>query len=638
MRDLLVIGPRDSLSALLARRLQADPGTASYRQAVAPAPPAGGASYAELLAGAAPGHARLVVVYRPPRRGRGGRGLPDLADAAALFDACAERPPAQLVLLGSAAALEPHHQNPGLVAEPPRSAARVRNPVARAWLELEERALRLAARAAGMGLTVLRPAAVAARDGDDYLTRVLRARLALPVAGHDPSVQLLAPEDLVQAVLLAVKAAPAAASGSGDPELAAPAGSADRTPAVQQAGRVRVYHVAPAGVVPVRKALRLAGTRRLPLGRVAQRLGRAIAAPLGWAEPIEQVDYLRHSTTVGNQRIAEELGYAPTRTSAEAIIESLARPASAPATRAAAAAPAPLPLPAAPEFDDYGMDPEYIAALGRTLFHFLHRYYWRIEVCGLEHVPRSGRAMLVGVHRGFQPWDGVMALHTVVRGTGRHTRFLIHPTLVKFPFLAPYMTKLGGIIACQENADWVLGRDELVGMFPEGIAGAFTMYRDAYRLGKFGRDEFVKLALRNRTPLVPFVTAGSAEIYPIWGKVEWRWFRRFSEWPFLPLCPNFPLPGLPLPSKWHTQFLEPMPIHLRYGPEAEHDAAAVREISLEVRGRLQEALDRLRRLRRSIFYGSIFNNSKEQRGNAFPQASIGSPPATPRSPSLGGPE
>ena len=30
--------------------------------------------------------------------------------------------------------------------------------------------------------------------------------------------------------------------------------------------------------------------------------------------------------------------------------------------------------------------------------------------------------------------------------------------MVKFPFLAPYMIKCGGVHACQENADRVLGR------------------------------------------------------------------------------------------------------------------------------------------------------------------------------------
>jgi 1-acyl-sn-glycerol-3-phosphate acyltransferase len=258
------------------------------------------------------------------------------------------------------------------------------------------------------------------------------------------------------------------------------------------------------------------------------------------------------------------------------------------------------------EFDDFGMSRPYIAAFGRTLFHFLHRHYWRIEVDGLDRVPREGRGMLVGVHRGFMPWDGVMLLHTVVRGVGRYPRFLIHPGLVKFPFLADYMTKLGGIIACQENADHVLGGGQLLGMFPEGIQGAFTLYRDAYRLGKFGRDEYVKMALRHRAPIIPFVTVGSAEIYPILGKIEWRWFRRLTEWPFLPITPTFPLLPLPLPSKWHTRFLEPMPLDRRYGPDAAQDAEAVRAISQEVRGRMQEALDELRRRRRSIFFGSIF--------------------------------
>src|SRR4029078_11552155 len=131
------------------------------------------------------------------------------------------------------------------------------------------------------------------------------------------------------------------------------------------------------------------------------------------------------------------------------------------------------------EFDDFGMDKNYSARLVRTLFNFLGRYYWRIEVDGLERVPREGRVVLVGVHRGLMPWDGVMALHLLASKLGRHPRFLIHPTLVKFPFLFNFMTKLGGIIACQENGDYVLERDEMLGIFPEGINGAFMLYKNA---------------------------------------------------------------------------------------------------------------------------------------------------------------
>jgi 1-acyl-sn-glycerol-3-phosphate acyltransferase len=336
-------------------------------------------------------------------------------------------------------------------------------------------------------------------------------------------------------------------------------------------GRPGIYHVAPDGAVPLRAALRRARVPRVPLPLGMQRLARAVTTPLGWADPAVQLDFIRYSSTVSNRKIKDELGFEPRQ-------------------------------PDDAAFDRYGMDKEYIAAFGRTLFRFLHRRWWRIETRGLEHVPRQGRAVLVGVHRGFQPWDGVMILHTIATQVGRHPRFLIHPALIKFPFLANYMTKLGGIVACQENADWVLGNDELLGFYPEGIRGAFSMYRDAYKLKKFGRDEFVKTALRNRAPIVPFVTLGSAEAFPMLGKIEWRWFKKHTDWPFLPIAPPF---VVPLPSKWHTRFLEPMPIHLRHPPEAADDSAVVRAISQEVRSRMEEALQEMLRKRKSIFFGSI---------------------------------
>jgi 1-acyl-sn-glycerol-3-phosphate acyltransferase len=115
------------------------------------------------------------------------------------------------------------------------------------------------------------------------------------------------------------------------------------------------------------------------------------------------------------------------------------------------------------------------AVARRHLFHFLHNYYWRVEIDGLDYVPRQGRGVLVGVHRGFMPFDGVMALYALVRKLDRIPRFLIHPSLTKFPFLGDFMAKLGGIMACQENGDYILQHDELLGVFPEGIRGAFTM-------------------------------------------------------------------------------------------------------------------------------------------------------------------
>jgi 1-acyl-sn-glycerol-3-phosphate acyltransferase len=241
----------------------------------------------------------------------------------------------------------------------------------------------------------------------------------------------------------------------------------------------------------------------------------------------------------------------------------------------------------------------------RTLAPFLERVYWRVEIRGLEHVPADGPAVLVGVHRGFMPFDGFVFSHQVARTTGRAPRFLIHPGLVKFPGLHDFMVKQGGMVACNENADYTLRRGELLALFPEGIRGAFCLYRDAYRLGRFGRDEFVRMAIRNRAPIVPFVTVGSAEAFPILGKIEWAWWKRYAEWPYIPVTPTFPL-YVPLPSKWHTLVLDPVHVERDYPPEAAGDEAAVRAVSRLVRRRMEAAMGWIRGRRPSVFYGSVF--------------------------------
>jgi 1-acyl-sn-glycerol-3-phosphate acyltransferase len=525
MVDTVVVAPRDSITAAIVARLAE---TGSSRTVDAPGAPYGGLPLAD----------DSVLVYRPPLAGPPGGG-PDLADAAAFF-AALRGGGRRLVLLSSAAVHAPSHHHPGHVAETVHSTAA--NAVARAWADLEALAAALPHE-----VTVLRPATVLAPDSPDPLARLLAGRLAVVPAGYDPTVQLLAPADLAEAVSLAV-----------------------------EKSRGGVYHLAPAGAIPLRAALRHAGVRRLPLPHPL--LGDA-----------DRLAYFRHPWTVSGASAARDLGFHPRHSSAAALREGDGA-----------------------GFDDYGMDRAYIGRYARTLFRFLHDVYWRIEFRGLEHVPRQGAAVLTGVHRGFMPWDGVMLLHLLGRELGRYPRFLIHPCLVKPPFLANYMTKLGGILACQENADWVLGRGELLGMFPEGIHGAFTMYRDAYRLGKFGRDEYVKMALRNRAPIVPFVTVGSAEIYPILGRLDWKWVKRATEWLFLPLCPNFPFPGLPLPSKWHTLFLPAIDVAGRHPPEAADDPAVVRAISGEVRQRMQQAIDELLARRRSIFHGSVFTLPHEE--------------------------
>ena len=504
-----------------------------------------------------------TIVYSALPQGSATTG-PDVDAAREICARLASSPLKHAVIISSAAVYSPNHQSTGLLAES-AFIPEGRSAIADAWRDVEHLSAQIGQRSGAEPTmrTVLRPAATL--DGEDYFSRLLTGRLAITYPGHDPTIQLLSPRDLARAVA-----------------------------AVIERGVGGVFNVAPAAGIPLKAALRVARVPRMPLGRLAQNAVRAIASSASLAAPPDQLQYIRFSWTVSGEKLRRDLGFTPASTSEEAILELTGR-------REAPRG----------DYDEFGMDAAYIRRYCGHLFHWLHDHYWRVEIDGIEHVPKSGRGVLVGMHRGFMPFDGVMALFALVTRANRIPRFLIHPSLTKFPFLADFMAKLGGIMACQENGDWVLRRDELLGVFPEGIRGAFTMYSRAYTLGKFGRDEFVRMALRNRAPILPFVTVGSAEIYPILKRVDWKWFKRYTEWPFLPITAA----PFPLPSKWHTQFLPPMHIEEQYGPEAADDPRTVHRISLEVRQRMQAAIDELLLRRKSIFFGSVFDKTAQARSD-----------------------
>jgi 1-acyl-sn-glycerol-3-phosphate acyltransferase len=478
---------------------------------------------------------------------------PDLSEASRLFESTSLRQVTQFVLISSALVYGTGPGRHGLATESHLPHPAHSSCISEQWSSLETLVRENLEPATT--LTILRPAIILAGKG---LFPSLFSRWFVPsLPGHDPVLQFLSLSDLAAAVICAVRA-----------------------------NKEGIFNVAPDYAIPLHQATRLGKAIRLPVPRTLQRTVQSKQA----------LDFLRYPWTISNAEIKKELGFAPSKSSLAALQEFRNR----------------KPDPSAPEqFDRFGMDEDYIHFYGKSLFKFLSEYYWRIEDKGLENIPRQGPAVLVGMHRGFMPWDGVMALHTIVKKTGRYPRFLTHPALLKFPFLANFMTKLGGVVACQESAEHVLASDGLLGIFPEGIHGAFTLYRDTYKLQAFGRDVFVKLAIRHRAPIIPFVTVGSAEMFPIFGKIKSHLWTRYAGWPFIPLTPTFPVLPVPLPSKWHTQVLPA--IHIKqYPPEAAEDRAVVKAVSRQVRAQMQQAIDEMVSRRRSIFFGSIFERRKDE--------------------------
>lgn len=490
-----------------------------------------------------------VAVYFPKPAGGHTPG-PDMSEAAQCFHKLASPEVRRAIVVSSAEIYGAHHHNTGLLPET-KILQPTGNRIQRAWIDFEEAARGIL----GDKLLLLRTAPTITREGKDFYSRIFNQAATLVLPGTIGILQLLTIEDLSDAIRLAA-----------------------------ESNATGTYNIAPAGSIPIAEALQIANVKRIPFPRLLQSAARAVSG----SGP-DQLDYIRYNWTVSGAKAQRDFGFKPRYNSAQAIQRDSSK-----------------------QFDDFGMDPDYIAKWGRTGFRALHKYYWRIDTRGLAHIPRQGKAVLTGVHRGFMPFDATMVLDAVVKGTGRIPRFLIHPCLVKMPPLNNFMTRLGGMVACQENADWVLERNELLGIYPEGIRGAFTYYKEAYKLHKFGRDEYVRMALRNRAPIVPFVTVGHAEIFPIFGRIDSAAIRQWTEWPFCPIAPPWPVAPLPLPSKWHMEFLPPIHVEQQYPAEAADDMKTVRAISRDIRASMQAAIDRLVEQRPHLFWGSIFQGEINQ--------------------------
>lgn len=257
------------------------------------------------------------------------------------------------------------------------------------------------------------------------------------------------------------------------------------------------------------------------------------------------------------------------------------------------------------EVDDFGLDPAYESRF-RPLAEFFYRRYFRVKTEGIANVPSDGRAIVVANHSGTLPLDGAM-LRTALRlehPSARELRWLAEDFLFYLPFAGVFMNRVGAVRACQENAERLLSKESVVAVFPEGVQGIRKLYRERYQLQRFGRGGYIRLALRQRAPIVPCAIVGGEETHPLLYRVEY--LASLFGLPYIPVTPTFPLLGplglVPAPSRWRIEFGEPISLQ-NYGPEAAEDHVLVGQLSERVRTTIQNMLDKGVRQRRSVWFG-----------------------------------
>ena len=146
-------------------------------------------------------------------------------------------------------------------------------------------------------------------------------------------------------------------------------------------------------------------------------------------------------------------------------------------------------------------------AVGRRITKVLWRMLFRIEIRGLEHLPRTGPVLIAGNHTGWL--DGPLVQMLLPRPCS----FLVKSELYDTPF-RPFLEFSRQIPIRRGTPDrtalsralHVLAGGGVLGVFPEGTRGVGALESVQHGIGY--------IALRAGCPIIPVVCTGTAEALP----------------------------------------------------------------------------------------------------------------------------
>lgn len=127
--------------------------------------------------------------------------------------------------------------------------------------------------------------------------------------------------------------------------------------------------------------------------------------------------------------------------------------------------------------------------------------YHRFTLEGIEHVPRTGPALIVGSHSAIT-YDNFLAIDELRRRTGRVVRGLAARPWFWLPVTADWVTRVGAIEARPNAARELLEAGELVAVAPGGTLEAIRPHTRRFELCWERRRGFVRLAIQTGVPII----------------------------------------------------------------------------------------------------------------------------------------
>jgi 1-acyl-sn-glycerol-3-phosphate acyltransferase len=248
-------------------------------------------------------------------------------------------------------------------------------------------------------------------------------------------------------------------------------------------------------------------------------------------------------------------------------------------------------------YDQWGFSPEQ-SKLWYSLGYWAYRYFHPV-IEGIEHVP-AGRVLIVPNHSGQLPFDGlVIAVACLLKAQPpRLVRAMAERWFPTLPFLGVALNRAGVVTGDPLTCRNLLDAENAILVFPEGARGSGKPWSHRYRLVDFGRG-FMRLALQTKAPIVPVSVVGAEE--SIISLVNVKPLAKLLHAPYAPISPFIPLLGplayMPLPTRFHVTFGEPMRFEGPFDDEDEAVDAKVQVVKDRIQGMIDEGLAK----RRGIF-------------------------------------